>query len=86
LLPLGHDLEALGDEGAVERLQPRDVGDRAERDEVEQVDDLGLGASRRSGRAAQLAQQRDAEQEGHADRGDMAVRGADRRFRRAGWG
>ena len=30
--------------------------------------------------AAQLAEQRDAEQEGHADRGDMAVRGADLAF------
>ena len=43
VLPPRHHLQALGDEGAVEALQPRDVGDGAERDEVEQVEDLGLG-------------------------------------------
>ena len=43
VLPRRHHLETLGDEGAVEALQPRDVGDGAERDEIEQVDDLGLG-------------------------------------------
>ena len=70
-------LQALRDERAVEALQPRDVGDGAERDEVEQVDDLRLGAAlRRTPRAAKLAQQRDAEQERHADRREMAVRSA----------
>ena len=55
-------------------LQPGDVGDGAERDEVEQVDDLRLGpVADEPAAAAQLAQQRDAEQEGHADRGEMAV-------------
>ena len=39
---LGHHLEPLGDEGAVEGLQFGDVGDRAERDNVDQVEDLGL--------------------------------------------
>ena len=77
ILPRRHDLEALGDEGAVERLQPGDVGDGAERDEVEQVDDLRLGAvAAKRPRLAQLAEQRDAEQERHSDRGEMAVRGA----------
>ena len=75
--PLGHHLEALGDEGAVERLQPRNVGDRAERDDVEQVDELRLGPLGEIAAPAQLAQQRHSQQERHADRRDMAVRRAD---------
>ena len=43
VLPRAHDPQALCDEGPVERLQPRHVRHRAERDEVEQVDDLGFG-------------------------------------------
>ena len=78
--PFGHDLEALGDEGAVERLQAGDVGDRAQRDDVEQVDELRFGLAGETAAVAQLAQQRDAEQEGHADRRDMAVRSADLAF------
>ncbi len=40
-----HHLQPLRDEGAVEAAQLRDVGDRAERDEVEQVDQLRLRAA-----------------------------------------
>ena len=41
---------------------------------------LGSARSPKKPAAAKLAQQRDAEQERHADRGDMAVRGADLAF------
>ena len=37
---------------------------------------FGFGVFGETAAAAQLAQQCDAEQEGHADRGEMAVRGA----------
>ena len=49
---------------------------------------MSFGSSRpaKKPRAAQLAQQRDAEQERHADRGEMAVRGAELASRRAGSG
>ena len=76
ILPRGHDLEALRDERAVEALEPRDVGDGAERDQIEQVDDLGLGLRFEDAAAAKLAQQRDAEQERHSDRREMAMRRA----------
>ena len=77
ILPRRHDLEALGDERAVERLETRDVGYGAERDQIEQVEDLRLGARlRKCPRRAKLADQRDSEQERHADRGQMAVRRA----------
>ena len=72
----GHHPEALSDERAVEALQARDIGDGAERDEIEQVDDLRLGKRLEEAAAAQLAQQRNAEQERHADRGEVPVRGA----------
>ena len=76
ILPRRHDLQALGHEGAVEALEPGDIGDGAERDEIEQVEDLRLGERLEEAAAAKLAQQRDAEQERHADRGEMAVRRA----------
>ena len=72
----GHHLEALGHEGAVEAAELGDVGDRAERDQIEQLDQLRLLAAREEAAAAQRAEQGRAEQEGHADRGEMAVRGA----------
>ena len=51
---------------------------RSERDEVEEVDDrrLGIGLAEAAA-AAQFAKEGDAEQESHADRRQMAVRGAD---------
>ena len=77
VLAARHHLQPLGDEGAVERLQPGDVGDRAERDQVEQVDDRRLaGAVGEPAAPAKLAHGCDAQQEGHADGGEMAVGGA----------
>ena len=67
-------MQALGYEGAVEALQARDVGDGAERDEVEQVEDLGLGQRFEHAAAPHFPQQRNPEQKGHADRREMAVR------------
>ena len=61
------------------RLRPaelRDIGDGAERDEIEQVEQLGLGAVLEKAARAQRADQRGGEQEADADRGEMAVRGA----------
>ena len=81
----GHHLEPLGDEGAVEAAQLGDVGDGAERDQVEPFDQLRLGAAREIAARPQRPEQGRAEQEGHADRGEMALRGAFRRSRRAGW-
>ena len=73
----GHHLQALRHEGAVEAAQLGDVGDGAERDEIEQVDQLRLLAACEDSRAPRkVAEQRRAEQEGDADRGEMAVRGA----------
>ena len=58
ILARRHDLEALGDERAVERLQPGDVGDRAKGDEVEQVDELRLlpvGEESRAPRSSRIS-------------------------------
>ena len=78
--PPRHDPEALRHEGTVERLQASDVGDRAQRDEVEEVEHVRLFAGLEKPAPAKFAHQRDAEQEGHSDRGDMAVGGADFAF------
>ena len=86
ILPRRHHPQALGHEGAVEALQPRDVGDRAERDEVEQVEDLGLraGLEERRGREAREATRRRA---GTPCRPRRDGRAPPRpRSRRAGWG
>src|SRR5207253_2653974 len=72
ILPRRHDLEALGNEGAVEAFQARDVGDGTKRDEVEEVDDLRFGDRLEGAARPQLAQERNTEQEGHSDRGEMA--------------
>ena len=75
-----HDLQALRHEGAVERMQPRDVRDRAERDQIEQVDQLRLIAAREKPAPSQLPNQRDAEQESHSDGSEMTVRRAELAF------
>ena len=43
----GHDLEPLRDKGAVEPVQRGDIGDRAQRDQIEQGEQVGLGLRRR---------------------------------------
>ena len=43
VLPGRHNPKALCDKRAVEALQARDVRDGAERDQIKQVNDLGLG-------------------------------------------
>ena len=61
-------------------LQTSDVGDGAERDEIEQVDQLRLLAICEKAARREARGQRHAEQERHADRGEMAVRRAVRAF------
>ena len=65
--------QALHDEGAVQPGERDHVADRAERDQVEEAQEIG----QRAGEAAppQLAQQRDGGEEGHADRGELALAG-----------
>ena len=68
--------QALGDEGAVEALQRHDVGDRAERDEIEPAEQVGLRPRPRPEAArAQHAVDRDHGEEHQADRGEMAEPG-----------
>ncbi len=43
VLAPAHRDQALGDEGAVEALERHDVGDGAERDQIEQAEQVGLG-------------------------------------------
>ena len=74
VLPPRHDPQALRHERPVEALQARDVRHGAERDQVEKVEDLRLGQRLEQAAPAQLADQRYPQQEGHADRGKMAVR------------
>jgi hypothetical protein len=77
VLAARHHFQPLGDKGAVKRLQPSDIGNRAERDQVEQIDDRRLlGAVREAAAIPQLAEDSNAEQEGHANGSEMAVGGA----------
>lgn len=71
-----HDLEALRHERAVEAAKLRDVGDGAECDDVEQVDQLGFGAILEEAAGAECADECGSGEEAHADRGEVAVRGA----------
>lgn len=73
---LAHHLQALRHEGTVEPLQLRHIGDGAERDQIEQVDQLRLGPVGEEAAPAQFAQQRRAQQEGDTHRRQMAVRRA----------
>ena len=57
-------------------LQPGDVGDRAERHQIQQVDQLWLLAAGEEAANPQLPQERDAQQESHSDRGQMAMSSA----------
>ena len=81
----GHDLEALGDEGAVEAAQLGDVGDGAERDEVEQVDQLRLRRGRRRGRGARRSRSRATPSRKAMPTAARWPCAAPSRFRRAGW-
>ena len=72
--PLAHHLQSLRHEGAIEAVQGRDVGHRAQRDEVEQGEEVGLLAALEIAAGAQRTDERDGEQEGHAHRGKMPVR------------
>ncbi len=72
---LRHDFQPLRDEGAVEAAQLGDVGDRAQSNDVEQVDQPGFGAAIEPAPPTQGADQRGTEQEGDADRRQMPVRG-----------
>jgi hypothetical protein len=73
ILPARHHLEALGHERPVQAAQLGDVGDRAQSDEIEQLDKFRLLAVGEKAAAAQRPQQGGAEQERHADRGEMPL-------------
>ena len=81
----GHHLQPLRNEGAVEAVQRGDVGHRAERHEVEQLDQLRFRAVREEATLAQRADGRHRQQEGDADRGEVAVRRAGLAPRPTGW-
>ncbi len=71
-----HRDQPLGDEGAVEADERHHVGDGAERDEIDEVEQVRLGPRRIPEAApAQLAIDRDDGQEHEADGGEMAERG-----------
>ncbi len=53
---LGHDLQPLRDERAVQPAQLRHVGDRAERDQIEQLEQFRFGAAREEIAPSQFAQ------------------------------
>ena len=55
MLAPAHRDQALGDEGAVEPLERHHVGDGAERDQVEQVEQIGLRPLRASKSRARAA-------------------------------
>ena len=75
--------EALLDEDAVGLVEPHDVGDGAERDEVEQRAEIRLArAPRRRRRARSRARSRQQHVEHHADAGDVL---ATETRSRAGW-
>ena len=86
IAPARHDLEPLGDEGAVEAAKLGDVGDRAERDQIEQLDQLRLLAVREEAASAQAsgAKRRRAGRPCRPRRDGPARRLL--RSRRAGWG
>ena len=70
-----HRDQALGDEGAVEADEGHHVGDGAERDEIDEVEQVRLGPRCiPEAAAAQLAVHRDDGQEHQADGGEMAER------------
>ena len=75
LAPAQRD-QALGDEGAVEAVERHHVGDGAERDQIEQRQQIGLGPRRGPEAAlAQLAVDRDQREEHEPDGGEMAEPG-----------
>ena len=68
--------QPLGDEGAVETRQRHHVGDRAERDEIERAEQIGLGPRHAPEAArAQLAVDGHDRHEHEADSGEMAEPG-----------
>ena len=73
MLAPAHRQQSLGDEGAVEPLERHHVGDGAERDEIEQIEQVRLRPRRRPEPApAQLAVHRHHGHEHQPDRGEMA--------------
>ena len=65
--------QPLGHEGAVEPVQRRHIGDGAERHQIEQAEEIGLGALGRPEAApAQLAVDRHHGHEHQADGGEVA--------------
>ena len=66
--------QASGDEHAIVRIERHEIGDRAERDEIEQRRKIGLGRSRVTPARAQARAQREQQAEHHANAGDGLAR------------
>ena len=68
--------QTLRDEGAVEPLERHDIGDGAERDQMQERQQIGLAPQAGPEAApAQFARERDQRQEDQTDRGEMAEPG-----------
>jgi hypothetical protein len=69
-----HPLQTLRDQAAVVGVEPDDVGDGAERDQVEQRVEARLVLGRERAAPAQLAAQREQHVEHHADAREALAR------------
>ena len=74
-MPLRHDFQPLRHEGAVEAAQLRHVRYRAQGDDVQQVQYVGLGPAGEPAARVERFQKPRAQQEGDTDRRQMAVDG-----------
>src|SRR5258707_810282 len=72
-LAAAHRDQPLGDEGAVEPLERHHVGDGAEGDQIDEIEEVGLRPRHApESAAAQLAVDRDDGEEHQPDRGEVA--------------
>ncbi len=78
-----HALQALTDQDAVVAVELDHVGDGAQRDEVEQIGEVGFGAVGKITALAQFGAQGKHDVEHHANPGDAPWTGS---RNRAGWG
>jgi hypothetical protein len=85
VLALGHYFQALRDKGAVEPMQRGDIGHRAQRHQIEQRKQRAIAGRAGVVYLVQLAPHRDGQQEGHANRRQMAMRRADLAFIEPVW-
>ena len=71
---LAHPRQTLGDQDAIVAVERYDVGDGAERDQVEQRAEVGFGVLRERATAAQFGTQRQHDVEHDADTGHGLAR------------